>query len=94
MKTFIVDNYSVLIFLLKYIICLVLLYYTVKAKKEKTLLSSIVLTFFVFSFIIVCNFLISLTGLFPNETPFYDNNFIDFLSIVFIVNFFYKAKKE
>jgi hypothetical protein len=94
MKTFIIDNSEFFKFLIKYIICAGLLYYTVKTKKEKLLLKTLTGAFIVFSFIILANFLISLGHFFPSERPFYDIEFVDFIFVTLFVHIVFVTRKE
>ncbi len=83
------EQYSVFIFVAKFVICAGLLYYTIKAKKEKNLLKSTIISFIAIGILILTSFLISLANIFPNETPFYEVNFTEFLAVTLLINAFY-----
>lgn len=87
------ENYEVIIFIAKYIICLVLLYYTIKSKKTELLYKAIIGTFATFSIVIILNLLLTYLKNIESKVPFYYINFIDFISIALIVNLFLYKKK-
>ncbi len=87
-------NYSILIFIIKYIVCLVLFYLTIKTKRTETLFRAFLAAFIVSSFILGVNFLISFLKEISGQTPFYYFNFIDFVSLTLLGNFFIKKKTK
>lgn len=93
-KPQIMEKFTVISFIVRYLICLGLLYYTYKANKQNTLFKSIYTSFFGLSLIILANFLLSLTSLFEGGTPFYEVNFTDFLIVTLFVNIFFSREKK
>jgi hypothetical protein len=86
-------NYGIIFFFIKYFICLGLFYYTIKTKRTELLFKAIGLTFIAFSIIVIINFLLATLKYVESNVPFYEINFIDFISIVLILNLFlYKRK--
>jgi len=75
-----------LMFLIRYLFCVGLLFYTYKSKKERYLLNTILISFAALSIIMVADYLLSLTVLFNDGRPFYEVNFIDFLVVTLVVN--------
>jgi uncharacterized BrkB/YihY/UPF0761 family membrane protein len=93
MKTLILENSELFKFLVKFLICVGMVYYMVKKKKEKYLRDSFIAAFWTSAIIILLNFLISLTHKFPQERAFYDMVYLDFVFIMlFVNNFFMKDK--
>jgi len=80
------EQYSAIFFVVKFVICSGLLYYTFKAKKEKTLLKATIISFVAIGIIVLANFILSQANIFPNEAPFYEVNFTDFLGITLLIN--------
>jgi hypothetical protein len=86
-------NYGIIIFIIKYLVCLGLFYYTIKTKRTEFLYKAIGITFIAISLMIIVNFLLLTFNYIKSEVPFYYSNFIDFVSIVLIVNMFLYKKK-
>jgi hypothetical protein len=84
------SNYGIILFLVKYIVCLVLLYYTNKTKRTELLFKAVVITFITFSIMIIANLLLAIFKGVESSHPFYEINGIDFISIVLIINLFLK----
>jgi hypothetical protein len=88
------ENYPLIIFLVKYSLCAGLLYYTIKSKKDKSLLLSFTMTFIVLSLVVLGNFLLRKSEILEHDRPFYDITFIDFVFVVLIGNLFFKEKRN
>jgi hypothetical protein len=86
-------NYGIIIFIIKYLVCLGLFYYTIKTKRTEFLYKAIGITFIAISLMIIVNFWLLTFNYIKSEVPFYYSNFIDFVSIVLIVNMFLYKKK-
>lgn len=80
------EHYSAIFFVVKFVICSGLLYYTFKTKKENTLLKATIVSFIGLGVIVLANFILHQANIFPNETPFYEVNFTDFLGVTLIIN--------
>ncbi len=86
-------NYGIIFFFFKYLVCLGLFYYIIKTKQTELLFKAIGITFIAFSIIVIINFLLSIFKYIESNIPFYEINFVDFISIVLIINLFlYKRK--
>lgn len=88
-----IEHYGIIVFLIKYIICVFLMIDLVKRKRTKGLIRSVIGTFSGLSVIILINFILSLNGTKPDQV-FYYINFVDFTSITLIINLFLSKEKE
>lgn len=86
-------NYETILFFIKYLICLGLFYYLIKTKRAELLFKAFGVTFIAFSLIVIINFLLSTFNSIESKAPFYEINFIDFISIVLILNLFLHKRK-
>jgi hypothetical protein len=89
-------TYSIIIFTVKYLFCLILIIDLIRGKKTETLAKAITITFFAFSIIVTLNLFFSFTNFLyhdPANLPFYQINFIDYIFIVLIINKFFIKKK-
>jgi len=78
------------LFLIRYILCVSLLFYTYKSKRQNDLLKSVIYSFAALSIIMVADYLLSMAELFNDDRPFYEVNFIDFLTVTLFINVFMK----
>ena len=88
------SNYGIILFLVKYLVCLALLYYTNRTKSTELLFNAVVKTFIFFSIIIIANLLLSIFKGSEGNVPFYDINGIDFILIVLIINLLLKKRNS
>lgn len=84
------ENYGVIIFLIKYLVCTILLIDLYKQNRLKRLIQAIIITFSALSINILVNYFLSLNK--ENLNQFYYINFIDFISITLIVNLLISKK--
>jgi len=87
------DN-SLFMFLIRYLICTGLLIFTYKFRKKNDLLKSIIISFAALSILLIINYLLSTGNFFKNERPFYEVNFLDFLIVTLCINAFSKQAQN
>lgn len=85
------DN-SFPMFIIRYLICVGLLYYTQRLKKQNDLLKATIAAFILLSVMMGINYFLAMNEIFKNGRPFYEVNFVDFLNITLIFNAFIKQK--
>jgi hypothetical protein len=86
-------NYGIIFFIIKYLVCLGLFYYIIKTKRTELVFKSVGITFIAFSIIVIINLLLSIFDFIESHAPFYEINFIDFISVVLIINLFLHKMK-
>jgi len=78
-----------------YVVCALLLAYTLKAKKTDTLHLSITYTFFAVGFFMLLNLILQFTASESHSLrSFYDVNFVHFVGVMLILNLLLHRKKR
>jgi len=87
-------QYEIIIFSIKYILCVILLFFLVKRKEAETLIKAIVLSFIVVSIASLGNLILQLTNSFNTGKLFTSFNFIDYLNLTMIINLILKNRRS